>query len=150
MASSFVVNLVHYVWSTAERRTMIDPEWEDRLYGYMGEILRKKSSHLICAGGMPDHLHVLVSLSSTMSISQCANVLKSNSSAWVHEEITGKRNFRWQSGYGAFTVSKSSEDKVIRYIKNQKEHHRRQTFEVEFVALLDKHDVEYDERYVFD
>ena len=99
---------------------------------------------------MPDHIHLFVSLPSTMSVSQGANALKSNSSAWVHEEIAGKAKFRWQAGYGAFTVSKSAEDALKRYIENQEEHHRRQTFEVEFTALLDKHEVEYDERYVFD
>ena len=150
MPSSFVVNLVHYVWSTSERRPMIDHAWQDRLYGYMGGILRNKNGHLISAGGMPDHIHLLVSLSSSMSIAQGANALKSNSSAWVHEHIEGKDKFRWQSGYGAFTVSKSSESAVIHYIKNQEEHHRRQTFKSEFIALLDKNEVEYDERYVFD
>jgi putative transposase len=150
MASSFVVNLVHYVWSTSERRPMIERTWQDRLYGYIGGILRNKSGHVLCAGGMPDHIHLFVSLPSTMSIALGANVLKSNSSAWAHENIAGKDMFRWQAGYGAFTVSKSGEESVMRYIENQEEHHRRQTFETEFIALLDKHEVEYDERYVFD
>ena len=146
--SSYVSNLVHFVWSTDGRRQLIRPDWKDRMFQYMGGILRNKRAKLLAAGGAEDHVHVYTSLPSTISIAEAANFLKSNSSKWVHEEL-GSSRFRWQTGYGAFTVSKSNEPSVIRYVQNQEEHHKRSTFQAEFRALLDKHGIEFDERYLW-
>ena len=147
--ASYISNYVHFVWSTKDRRPLIRKPWENKLYGFLGGILRNKNSKLICAGGMPDHVHVLASLPATVSLSAMANALKANSSRWVHEQIKNADEFRWQEGYGAFSVSKSAEARVIEYIHSQKEHHRKQDFKEEFVALLKKHKIEYDEKYLW-
>ena len=145
---SFISNLVHFAWATKNREPMIDKSWQDRLYGYLGGVLKNKNARLLCAGGMPDHIHAYVSLPATLSLADAANLMKTNTSKWVHETIEFD-DFQWQEGYGAFTVSKSGEPHVMQYIRNQEEHHRKRTFKEEFTALLDKHGIEYDERYIW-
>jgi REP element-mobilizing transposase RayT len=115
----------------------------------MGGILRNKKGKLLAAGGVEDHVHVYTSLPATLSIAQAAGALKANSSRWIHETFTKSQSFHWQDGYGAFTVSKSNEQAVIRYINNQQEHHRRRTFQEEFRELLNKHSIHYEERYLW-
>lgn len=149
MAGRFVYNLIHFVWSTHDRREWIAEPWEDRLYGYIGGIARNKSARLLQAGGMPDHIHLLVSLPPTVAISDMANALKSNSSRWIHDEIDGMKVFTWQEGYGAFSVSRSNEESVANYIKRQKEHHRKRDFKTEFLELLNRHGIEYDPQYIW-
>ena len=112
MAGRFVYNLIHFVWSTHDRREWISESWEDELYGYIGGIARNKKAKLLKAGGMPDHIHLLVSLPPTASISDMVNALKANSSRWVHDEIPRMKLFSWQEGYGAFSVSRSNEETV--------------------------------------
>ena len=101
-------------------------------------------------GGMPDHVHILVSLPATLSIAQALQLLKGASSRWVHETFPEHRRFQWQEKYGAFGVSVSLLDKTIRYIQSQEQHHRHTTFQEEFLALLKRHRIEYDERYLWD
>ena len=101
-------------------------------------------------GGMEDHVHILLSLPSTLSIAKALQLIKGGSSKWVHETFPDHRMFGWQVKYGAFSVSVSQLDTIIQYIKDQKEHHRQMTFQEEFIALLKKHRVEYDERYLWD
>src|SRR5262249_14581273 len=150
MAGKFPNVKIHFVWSTARREPRIEPEWQDRLYGYIGGVLDNKNGKLICAGGMADHIHLLLSLPSTVTISELVNAMKDNSSRWIHETLPALKDFAWQSGYGAFSVSKSGEDRVCQYIRNQAEHHRKQDFRAEFVELLQIHEIEYDERYLWD
>ena len=147
--SSYISNLVHFVWGTKERKSRIKPAWQDRLYGYLGGILRNKNAKLMAAGGIEDHVHVFASLPATVTLAEIAGALKTNSSRWVHENIEGAGQFRWQEGYGAFSVSKSGEERVIQYIQNQPAHHRKLKFQEEFIALLQKHGIEYDERYLW-
>ena len=147
--ASYISNLVHYVWGTESRRPVIKEDWKDRLYGYFGGILRNKKAKLISVGGMPDHVHVYASLPATVSISQIASALKSNSSRWVHENIPRADKFGWQDGYGAFSVSKSAEPTLLRYIANQVEHHRKREFKEELIALLEKHEIDYEDRYLW-
>ncbi|MEX0702198.1 MAG: IS200/IS605 family transposase [Planctomycetales bacterium] len=147
---SYVSMLVHCVWSTKERKPLIAEEWSDDLYGYLGGILRNNRATLLAAGGMPDHVHLLMSLPSTLPVAKTVNLLKSNSTTWVKEQIASARQFRWQERYGAFSVSKSHEERIRTYIANQKRHHARRPFQAEFLALLEKHGVEYDERYIWD
>jgi putative transposase len=112
-------------------------------------VLEKKKAKLIAAGGIEDHLHVLASLPATLSLSDAASAMKANSSRWVHENAPQAKGFEWQTGYAAFSVSKSAEPQVKGYIWNQEEHHKKWRFTGEFKALLEKHGIPYEERYLW-
>src|ERR1035441_3721340 len=129
MPSSYAALYYHLVWSTKLRTQFIQPAWKDRLYAYMGGILREQGNKLIVAGGMDDHVHLLCSLGRENSIRDIVQTIKTNSSKWLRSELSP--NFRWQDGYAAFTVSPSAIPSVERYIRNQEEHHRKRTFEEE-------------------
>jgi len=101
-------------------------------------------------GGVSDHVHLLAKLSPTIAISDMLRLIKSNTSKMVNEHIKPKRSFEWQTGYGVFSVSESQHEVVRKYVLNQEEHHRKRTFEEEFIELLQKHNIAYDERYVFE
>ena len=101
-------------------------------------------------GGVADHIHVYASLPSTVTLADLAGAMKANSSRWVHETFPRHRGFAWRKGYGAFSVSKSAESRMIAYIRGQEAHHRRRGFKEEYLALLERHGVEYDERYLWD
>ena len=145
MAGRFIYNLIHFVWTTHERREWIAESWESDLYGYIGGIAKNKNAKLLQAGGMPDHVHLLVSLPPTTSISEMVNGLKANSSRWVHDEVSRMKIFTWQEGYGAFSVSRSNEEVVANYIRRQKEHHRKR----DFLDLLERHGIECDPHYIW-
>jgi REP element-mobilizing transposase RayT len=149
MPQSFGSLHCHIVFSTKHRKPLIEPEWQDRLFEYIGGILRNHSCVLIAAGGTADHVHLLVSLSRTISVADAVRQIKSNSSGWVHGTL-GLMEFQWQEGYGAFAVSYSNLDQVKAYIANQEEHHGRMTYQDEFRELLRRHQFEWDERYVWD
>lgn len=149
MAGKYISLLVHFTWSTAGREPWLETNMRADLYSYIGGIMHNKKAKLISAGGMFDHIHLFASLPSTISIADFVNAVKSNSSRWVHRSFAPLRNFAWQEGYGAFSVSKSGHQAVVRYIANQEKHHRKRTFKEELVTLLDKHEVEYDERYLW-
>ena len=101
-------------------------------------------------GGMPDHVHILLALPSTLSIAKALQLIKAGSSKWVHDTFPEHRLFKWQVKYGAFSVSVSQLDKIVEYIRNQEAHHRKMTFQEEFLSLLKKHRVAYDERYLWE
>jgi REP element-mobilizing transposase RayT len=149
MAGKYLSLLVHFTWSTAARETWIEPIIREDLYSYIGGIMRNKKARLIAAGGMYDHIHLYASMPSTISVADFVNAVKSNSSKWIHESFSRLRHFAWQEGYGAFSVSKSEEPKIIRYLSNQEEHHKKRTFKEELIALLDKHGIEYDKRFLW-
>ena len=147
--STYICNLVHFVWGTANREPLLQKSWRDRLHGYIGGILENKRAKLLAAGGIADHIHVLASLPATLSLADAANAMKANSSRWIHENAPQSKGFDWQEGYGAFSVSKSAEDKVREYIHNQETHHSKQRFQEEFVALLERHGIPFEERYLW-
>ncbi len=149
MPQSFGSLHCHIVFSTKHRRPQIKPDVQPRLFEYIGGIMRNHSSRLIAAGGMPDHVHLLASLGRTLAVADAVRLVKSNSSGWVHDEL-GFADFHWQDGYAAFAVSYSNLDEVKSYLANQEQHHRRISFQDEFLALLRRHDLEWDERYVWD
>jgi len=149
MAGKHISLLVHFVWSTSACEPWITHDMTDELYKYIGGVFRNKKASLLAAGGISDHVHLYASLPSTISLAEAVNAVKSNSCRWIHEQFRNRRGFAWQEGYGAFSVSKSSEEAVISYIENQKEHHRRRDFKSEFVELLDRHAIEHDERYIW-
>jgi len=150
MAGKYLSLLVHFTWSTEKRYPWLEKPMRDDLYSIIGGIMRNKKAKLIAAGGVSDHIHLYASMPSTISIGDFVNAVKSNSSRWIHETYLRLRNFAWQEGYGAFSVSKSEEMQVVRHVLNQEDHHRRRTFKEELVALLDKHGIEYDKRYLWD
>jgi len=140
----------HCVFSTKDRRNFITPELRDRLWPFLGGIARQNRMKAVEIGGMPDHVHMLLSLPSTMSISKAMQLIKGGSSKWVHETFPDQRTFSWQEEYGAFSVSASQLDKIIAYIRGQAQHHLKFTFQEEFLSLLKKHALEYDEHYLWE
>ena len=149
MSGKYLSLNVHFTWSTARREPLIEPAMRKDLFAFIGGILKNKNAKLISAGGMFDHIHLYASLPSTITMADFVNVVKSNSSRWVHESFSHLRSFAWQEGYGAFSVSKSEENKVIRYVLNQEQHHAKRTFKQELLSLLKKHQIKYDERYIW-
>ena len=147
---SYVSAYSHCIFSTKERRRLITRALRERLWPFLGGIVRQNKMKAIEIGGAEDHVHILLSLPSTMAISKALQLIKDGSSKWVHESFPEHRLFAWQEEYGAFSVSVSQLDKTIEYIKGQEKHHRKMTFQEEFLALLKKHRIEYDERYLWD
>jgi REP element-mobilizing transposase RayT len=150
MPQSFASLHCHLIFSTKHRAPSISAELQPRLFAYCGGTLRDAGTALVAAGGMPDHVHLLVSLGREVSLAEALRLVKANSSRWVHETFPELSGFAWQNGYGAFAVSYSLVDRVRAYIANQAEHHRKLTFQEEFVAFLKRHGIAYDERYVWE
>ena len=149
MSQTLVRHLQHIIFSTKDRVVMIKGQWAPELYKYIGSVMKTKDCRLLSAGGTGDHIHLLASLDKTMSLSSLVMRIKSLSSGWVHRNIQGGRKFAWQRGYASFSVSESMVCGVKRYIENQPEHHKQRGFQEELRLLLDKHGLEYDERYLW-
>ena len=148
MANTYSQIYFHFVFSTKNRENFIHQDIENRVWSYIGGIARKHNLTALQIGGIENHIHSLVISKPTIEPSLIAKWLKGESSKWISEEFS-LTNFSWQDGYGIFSVSKSNVEKVIEYIKNQREHHLAQSFEVEYVELLKLHDIDYDEKYLF-
>lgn len=146
MSHTYFQNVMHVVFSTKERRKTIPKDMKERLWSYTAGICKRQKVFVHAIGGMEDHIHLLLQFPATIAVSEAIKKIKANSSGWMADEI-GK--FAWQEGYGAFSVSKSNIPAVVRYIQNQERHHRKMSFEDEFIAFLEKHGIEYDPRYVF-
>ena len=146
---SYVSSNFHCVFSTKERRPNITPDLQERLWPFLGGIARQNKMTALEIGGVADHVHILLSLPATIPISKAMQLVKGGSSKWIHETFPDQRQFAWQEEYGAFSVSVSQLDKTIAYIRGQPEHHRKITFQEEFLMLLERHGVEYDERYLW-
>jgi putative transposase len=149
MAQSCVSCSVHYVFSTKGREPWITPEIRTTLHQYIAGIVREHALRPLRIGGTEDHVHALVSLSATVSIAKAAQLMKGGSSKWLHDTFPEFRHFSWQNGYGAFSVSASQLNSVVRYIADQQRHHCGTSFEEEFLLLLKRHRTEYDPQYVF-
>ena len=150
MANTCISLNIHIIFSTKDRAPMIDVEWRERLWAYLGGISRENKMKALEIGGVADHVHMLVSLPSTLSAAKAVQLLKGNSSKWINETFPGKSRFQWQEGYGAFSVSSSQIKVTIEYIRGQEEHHRKKTFQEEYLAFLKRHGVSYDERYLWE
>lgn len=148
MGSTYTKLLYHFVFSTKDREPSIHQEIRDRLYGFIGGIIRQEGGVLLQAGGVADHIHLLASLKAEPSVAGVLRAVKSKSSGWVNSHLAPKERFQWQAGYAGFSVSESQVAKVQRYIQNQESHHRRVSFKEELIELLEKHGIEYDERYL--
>lgn len=149
MANTFTSLHYHIVFSTKNRERWIRPDIEDRVWDYIGGIIRENDMHPVRVGGIEDHVHVLLGAPPTMTVSKAAQLLKGGSSKWIHDTFPDLKAFNWQDGYGAFSVSNSALSKVEEYIRNQRQHHQKLSFQEEFRALLKKHGITYDERYVW-
>ena len=147
---SYISSYFHCVFSTKQRQRVITKELQERLWPFLGGIARQNEMKAIEVGGVEDHVHILLSLPSTIPISKAMQLVKGGSSKWVHENFPEHRLFSWQEKYGAFSVSVSQLDNVVEYIRNQPSHHKTMTFQEEFLNLLKRHRIEYDERYLWD
>lgn len=150
MGQSLVKNYVHIVFSTKYREPLIQESIEKELYNYLRAICKKLRCDSIIIGGYTDHIHILCRLSKTISLMKLLEELKSHSSKWIKTKGIEYANFYWQNGYGAFSVTPENLDRLINYIKNQKQHHSKSTFQNEYRTILKKYDVDFDERYIWD
>jgi REP element-mobilizing transposase RayT len=147
MSHSYAQNHIHLVFSTKNRLKLISKELQPRLWAYVAGICKNQNMITFAVGGIADHIHVLFRLPPTITLVRAVTLIKSNSSKWVRKQGI---KFAWQEGYGAFAVSSSNVATVIKYIDNQEAHHRKFTFEQEFIAMLKKHGIPFDPNHVFD
>jgi putative transposase len=150
MPATFSKILLHLIFSTKNRALTIKPDLQDRLYAFIGGIVRDERGMLLCTGGTPDHVHLLVRWRTDAPIADLLRNMKSRSSKWLHETFAELGTFAWQTGHAVFSVSQSQCEHVRRYISDQAEHHRVKSFQEEFVEFLKAHEIEYDERYIWD
>lgn len=150
MAHTHTSLLYHIVFATKQRRPIIDDQWRVQLHQYLGGTVRGLGGVALEVGGVADHVHLLISLNQNHCIADFMRELKASASKWVNQSGFIPTRFEWQRGYGAFSVNQSLKETVRRYIQRQEEHHRKQNFEEEFIALLNAHQVEYDRKYLFD
>jgi REP element-mobilizing transposase RayT len=150
MAGTYTKLFYHIVFSTKSRQNFITPSIEIELYKYIAGIVRGIGGSCVEINGMPDHVHLLAILPPKIALSDALREIKANSSKWVHETKPELAKFGWQDGFAAFTVSKSAVDSVREYIRNQKAHHGQRDYKAELLGLLAKHEVEFDERYIWD
>ncbi len=149
MPHTYTSVLVHYVFSTKGRRKTISALVRDRLCRYIGGIAKENGIKALATGATDDHVHVLLSLPSTMPVAKAAQLIKGGSSKWIHETFPRHKDFAWQEGYGAFSIGVTGLNAAIEYITNQERHHHARSFEQECREFLDKHGIEYDERFMF-
>lgn len=150
MGQSLVKNYIHIIFSTKFRAPLILESIENELYSYIGGICKQLECYPVKIGGYIDHIHILCMLSKKVPLIKLLEEVKAHSSKWIKTKDDSLKKFYWQNGYGAFSVNPYEIDKVIAYIENQKEHHRKKTFQDEYRAFLKKYTVDFDEKYVWD
>jgi len=150
MAQSLAKNLIHLIYSTKDREPCLAPEIQAGLFKYKAGILKEWKSPALLIGGVADHVHVLFCLSKNHALAKVIEEVKKGSSKWMKTQGPGFRDFHWQAGYGAFSVSQSHVEQVRRYIELQEEHHRTRSFQEEFLEFLNRYEIEYDERFIWE
>ena len=150
MAQSLVKNYLHIIFSTKLRTEFIDKKIENELFSYIATICKDYDSPAIQIGGTDDHIHILLNLSRKFAIMKVIQEIKAHSSKWIKTKGKKYENFFWQDGCGAFSVSQKHIFATINYIQNQREHHKNQTYKVEFLTILNKYEMDYDEKYLWD
>jgi len=149
LANTYTQIYIHVVFAVQGRQGLIRPEHKDELQKYMTGIVSGQGQKLIAINNMPDHFHVLLGLKPTMALSDLVGDIKSGASGFINKRRWANGRFEWQEGFGAFSYSHSQLSAVIRYIQNQEKHHARKTFREEYLQMLDKFNVPYNERYIF-
>lgn len=150
MANTYTQISIHAVFAVKFRENIILDTWRDELFKYISGIIKAEGAKTLAVGGWKDHVHAFFGLQPVLSVSEMLQKIKANSSRWINERGFVKGKFQWQDGFGAFSYSRSQRDTVIKYIMNQEEHHRAQTFREEYLGLLQNFEVEYDEKYLFE
>lgn len=150
MANTYSQILIQAVFAVQSRDSLIQVEWKEELFKYIGGIFRNQNQKLLAIGGIADHIHILFGLRPSVAISDLLRDVKANSSQFINESRFTKRKFHWQEGFGAFSYSRSQLDAVVKYVLNQEKHHAKRSFREEYVGLLDRFEVEYEDRYLFD
>lgn len=150
MAGTFSQLYIQIVFAVQSREALIHTTWEERLYQYITDIIQNKGQKLIVINGMPDHLHIFIGMKPSCRLSDLVREIKKSSNEFIKENKFIKHKFNWQEGYGAFSYGHSQIDTVAKYVMNQKAHHRKVSFKEEYLQFLEKFEIEYDEKYVFD
>jgi REP element-mobilizing transposase RayT len=150
MSQSLSKILLHAIFSTKNRTKLILPEFENELHGYIGSICRNNKSNAYKVGGTENHIHIACTLPRTITVAKLMEEIKKSSSKWIKGKSPRCSMFAWQAGYSVFSLGQSQLDILIRYIQNQKQHHKRKTYKEEVLELLEKYDVQYDEKYLWD
>lgn len=150
MANTFSQIYIQIVFAVKRRQNLMHKGWRDELHKYICGIVNGKEQKVYAIGGVEDHIHILVSIKPQMAISDLVRDIKANSSKWINENGFVRGRFEWQAGFGAFSYAKSQLDNVIKYINNQEQHHKKQTFKAEYLELLEKFEIEFDEKYLFE
>lgn len=150
MPQSLSLVVIHVIFSTKDRRALIDPETRPKLHAYLATVARNAGCECYRVGGVADHVHLAIRLSRTVTIAELVQNLKTSSSQWLKTQTPALAAFAWQRGYGCFSVGPTDLDSLCAYIDGQEEHHRTRTFQDEFRMFLKKYGVEYDEAYVWD
>ncbi len=148
MANTYLQIYIQIVFAVENRTSLIKPIWKNELYKYITGIVQNNKHKLIAINGVPNHIHVFVGYKPHQLIPDLLQNIKRDSSKWINKKGFIRGHFNWQAGYGAFSYSHSHIDKVVKYIKNQEQHHKKRTFNEEYLALLKKFNIEYDERYI--
>jgi putative transposase len=149
MANTYTQIYIQSVFTVQNRISLIMPNWQDDLFKYITGIVQNNGHKLIAINGMPDHVHLFIGMKPNQSLSDLMQDVKGDSSKWIHEKGLIKGTFEWQAGFGGFSYSISQIDAVVKYINNQKNHHKRKTFIQEYLEFLEKFKVPFDERYIF-
>ncbi len=150
MANTYSQLYIHLVFTPKGRENLIHKKWKDELYKYITGVIKNEKQKLYIINGMPDHIHILVSISPDISVSSLTRDIKANSSRFINEKNFVKGKFHWQEGFGSFSVSHSQLQNVVEYIKNQEEHHKKKTFKEEYLEFLKNYAIEYKNEYLFE
>ncbi len=149
MSNTYTQLHIQIVFAVKYRKHQINQLWKTELYKYISGIIEHQQHKILCINGMPDHIHILIGLRPNKALSDLVRDIKRSSSLWINENHKVQGRFEWQEGFGAFSYSKSHVPNVIKYIENQEEHHRQQTFLEEYKSFLEKFEVDFDERFIF-
>ena len=150
MANTFSQIYIQTVFAVSSRQSLIKPEFKKDVFKYITGIVRNQGQKLISINGMPDHVHILIGLKPSMALADLVREVKADSSNFVNERRFVRGKFSWQEGYGAFSYGHSQLDTIIRYIQTQEQHHKRSSFKNEYLTLLRKFDIAFEEKYVFE